>query len=123
MTVQVCYQSQDNLFFFCWHNDIGKVIYADTETLEERFRELEDEDEEEETIEDVKIWDYFLGSDKSKIFGIYTHCQYEQKEIEEITFSDKILLLQIGENGFSNEGIFSVTIQREDLKKLNFDNC
>ena len=59
----------------------------------------------------------------SKIFGIYTYCQYEQDEIEEITFSDKIILLQIGENGFNDEGVFCVTIPKEDLKKLNFDNC
>lgn len=98
-------------------------IYADTETLEERFREPEDDDEEEAANEDGKVWDYFLGSDKSKIFGIYTHCQYGQEEIEEITFSDKILLLQIGENGFNDEGVFSVTIPKEDLKRLNFDNC
>ncbi len=94
-------------------------IFADTETLEERFREPVDE----EANEDGKVWDDFIGSDKSKIFGIYTHCQYGQEKIEEITFSDKILLLQVGENGFNDEGVFSVTIPKEDLKRLNFDNC
>ena len=72
---------------------------------------------------DGKHWDYFAGSDKSKIFGIYTHCQYRQDEIERITFSDRVLLLQVGENGFNDEGVFSVTIDRIDLKNLNFDNC
>lgn len=94
-------------------------IYAETETLEERFRELE----EDEANDDGKVWDCFLGTEKSKMFGIYTHCQLQQEEIEEITFSDNILLLQVGENGFNDEGVFSVTIPREDLKNLNFDNC
>lgn len=117
--VRITNEHEDNFF----SGVLIDKIFADTETLEERFREPEDEDEEEEANEDGKIWDYFLGSDKSKIFGIYTHCQYGQEEIEEITFSDKILLLQIGENGFNDEGVFSVTIPREDLKKLDFDNC
>lgn len=115
--VRITNEHEDNFF----SGVLIDKIFADTETLEERFREPENE--EEEANEDGKIWDYFLGSDKSKIFGIYTYCQYEQDEIEEITFSDKIILLQIGENGFNDEGVFSVTIPREDLKKLNFDNC
>jgi uncharacterized protein YwqG len=117
--VRITKEHEDNFF----SGILIDKIYADTETLEERFREPEDEDEEEEANEDGKVWDYFLGSDQSKIFGIYTHCQYGQEEIEEITFSDKILLLQIGENGFNDEGIFSVTIPKEDLKRLNFDHC
>ena len=98
-------------------------IFSDTETFEERFREPEDEDEKEGANEDGKVWDYFAGSNKSKIFGIYTHCQYGEKEIKEITFSEKILLLQIGENGFNDEGVFSVLIDKMDLENKNFDNC
>jgi uncharacterized protein YwqG len=115
--VRITKEHEDNFF----SGVLVDKIFADTETLEERFREPEDE--EEEANKDGKVWDYILGSDKSKLFGIYTHCQHGQEEIEEITFSDKILLLQIGENGFNDEGVFSVTIPREDLKKLNFDNC
>lgn len=98
-------------------------VFADTESWEERLREPEDEDEEEYANKDGLIWDDFAGSDMSKIFGIYTHCQYSEEEITEITFSDKIVLLQVGENGFNDTGVFSVTIPREDLKNLNFDNC
>lgn len=98
-------------------------IYADTETLSERFREPEDEDEKKDVNKDGKLWDYFAGSDKSKIFGIYTHCQLEQEEIEKISFSDKILLLQVGENDFNDEGVFSVLIPKEDLKNQRFDRC
>jgi len=98
-------------------------IFADTETLVERFREPEDEWEEEYINDDGKIWDGFTGSNKSKIFGIYTNCQLEQEQIEELTFSDQLLLLQIGENGFNDEGVFSVTINKNDLLNRNFDNC
>ncbi|MCT1523176.1 YwqG family protein [Sphingobacterium hotanense] len=96
-------------------------IYADTETFAERYYEPDDEDEE--TNEDGLVWGYFSGSEKSKIFGIYTNCQLQDEEIKEITFSDKVVLLQIGENGFNDEGVFSVLIPKEDLKNLNFDNC
>jgi len=98
-------------------------IFAGTETLAERFRDAEDEEEEEDVNEDGKLWDYFAGSDKSKIFGIYTHCQASQEEIEQIAFSDKVVLLQVGENDFNDEGVFSVLISRSDLEKRNFDNC
>lgn len=91
-------------------------IFAETETLAERFREDSDE-------EDGQSWDYFAGTEKSKIFGIYTHCQYEQKEIEEMAFSEMVLLLQVGEAGFNDDGVFSVTIPKDDLKNLVFDRC
>jgi len=97
-------------------------IYADTETLSERIREPM-EDEEEYANNDGKIWDETAGSEKSKIFGIFTHCQYGQEEIENITFSDKILLLQVGENDFNGEGVFSVLIKKKDLENKIFNNC
>jgi uncharacterized protein YwqG len=98
-------------------------FYADVEKWEDRFREPEEESEKEYANEDGKLWDSFAGSDQSKIFGIYTHCQYGQEEIEKITFSDRVLLLQVGENGFNDEGVFSVLISRSDLKNRNFSKC
>lgn len=140
------------IFFADIINDAGKVIYADvpndslvrtinehednffvgvlvdkvfasTETFEERFRTPQNYDNNEDTNEEGKLWDEFAGSDKSKIFGIYTHCQYRQEQIEKIAFSDKVLLLQVGENGFNDEGVFSVLIPRADLERKKFDNC
>jgi len=97
-------------------------VYADTETLSERLREP-GEDELDYVNKDGKIWDCFAGSEKSKIFGMFTHCQYGQEEIENIIFSDKILLLQVGENDFNDEGVFSVLIDKIDLQNKIFDNC
>ncbi len=139
-------------FFYDLLNNMGKVIYADvrnenlvrmvrehddnfytgilidkiwsdTEEWEERYRDPEDEWDNKHKNKNGKLWDDFAGSEKSKIFGIYTHCQYGETEIEKITFSDTILLLQIGENGFNDEGVFSVVIQKSDLINRNFDNC
>ncbi|MBE8715535.1 DUF1963 domain-containing protein [Sphingobacterium hungaricum] len=115
--VRITREHEDNFY----SGVLVDQIIAETETLEERFKEPEYDDEDVD--EDGQVWDYFLGTEKSKIFGIYTHCQYSQEEIEEITFSDTILLLQIGENGFNDDGVFSVTIPKEDLKNLNFENC
>lgn len=113
----------------CEHKDnfykgtLVDKIFEDTESFSERFRDADDDDDEEDVTKEGKIWDGFLGSDKSKIFGIYTHCQYDLEEIEEIAFSDKILLLQVGTNGFNEEGVLSVLIDKEDFKNRNFDNC
>jgi uncharacterized protein YwqG len=97
-------------------------IYADIETLSERIREPE-EYEKEYVNKDGEIWDDTAGSEKSKLFGVFTHCQYGQEEIENITFSDNILLLQVGENDFNDEGVFSVLIDKNDLQNKIFDNC
>lgn len=96
-------------------------VFPDTENFSERLREPEYEWDNINT--EGKVWDDFAGSNRSKIFGIYTHCQMGQEEIEAITYSDKVLLLQIGTNGFNDEGVFSVLIPRQDLEQLNFDNC
>jgi len=112
-------EHEDNFFL----GVLVDKIFANEETFSGRFREAEDERDKVQANKDGKLWDDFAGSDKSKIFGIYTHCQYGQEEIENITFSDKLLLLQVGENGFNDEGVFSVLINREDLIKRNFDNC
>jgi len=107
--VRVIEEHEDNFF----SGVLIDKVSNDTENWEDRFYEEDGETE----------WDYFAGSDKSKIFGIYTHCQLGEEEIEEITNSDKVLLLQVGENGFNEEGVFSVLIPKEDLKALNFNNC
>lgn len=117
--VRVIQEHEDNFFMGVLLAD----IYADTETMEERFRDPEDDDEKDDANEEGKIWDYFAGTDKSKIFGIFTHCQASEEEIAAITFSDKLLLLQVGENGFNDEGVFSVLIAKTDLKNRNFDHC
>ena len=117
--VRTIKEHEDNFFL----GVLVDKIFADEESFADRFREAEDEWEKEHANKDGKIWDSFVGSDQSKIFGIYTHCQYGQEAIERITFSDKILLLQVGENGFNDEGVFSVLINREDLINRNFDNC
>ena len=69
-----------------------------------------------------KNWDDFEGYDKSKLFGVYTHCQTNAEERIEI-METEIVLLQIGENGFNDEGVFNILIKEEDLKNKNFDNC
>ena len=117
--VRLIREHEDNFFL----GVLVEKIFADVEVFSDRFRDAEDEWEREHANEDGKLWDDFAGSDKSKMFGIYTHCQYGQEEIEEITFSDKLLLLQVGENGFNDEGVFSVLISRQDLINKNFDNC
>ena len=57
------------------------------------------------------------------MFGIYTHCQLDQEEIEQITLSNKVLLIQVGENDFNDEGVFSVLIPKKDLESKIFTNC
>jgi Domain of unknown function (DUF1963) len=98
-------------------------VYPDTESLSERLRDPQDEEEKAYANADGKIWDYFAGSEKSKVFGIFTHCQVPQEGIEAITFGDRVVLLQVGENDFNDSGVFSVLIPRQDLLDRNFDNC
>ncbi|WJS93984.1 YwqG family protein [Flavobacterium johnsoniae] len=110
---------EDNFF----EGVLIKSAFSSTEKLSSRYRQPEDEYEEEDANEDGVLWDYFEGSETSKIFGIFTHCQAQEQEILDMVNSDKIVLLQIGENGFNDEGVFSVLIDKNDLKDLNFDNC
>ena len=99
-------------------------IVASSETWNSRFREPEDDWEEEQFADERGlVWDCFEGCDSSKIFGIPTHCQWLQEDIERIIKEDKLVLLQIGENGFNDEGVFSVFISKENLKKRCFDHC
>ncbi len=91
-----------------------KDIFSDQETFAERINLDADEDEQ---------WDYFAGSERSKIFGIFTHCQKQKEEIEAITHSEQVVLLQVGENGFNDEGVFSILISKSDLLNRNFNHC
>jgi uncharacterized protein YwqG len=117
--IRTIYEHEDNFFL----GVLVDKVFTDEEVFADRFREAEDEWDKEHANEDGKLWDDFAGSDISKIFGIYTHCQYGQEQIEKITCSDNLLLLQVGENGFNDEGVFSVLISRQDLINKNFDHC
>lgn len=126
---------------YFWLGTLIKKIKGKTESFKSRFRDLDemeieecdecleedwrncDCEKDEEFTKGGQIWDEFAGSKKSKLFGIFTHCQWEQDEIEEITLSDKIVLLQIGENKFNDSGVFSVVIKKKDLKNRNFKSC
>lgn len=129
-------------FFIGGFGDEGKVIYSncDASFLERRIFEHENwfwdgclierfyiENENldaryESDPEEGRIWSCFADGEKSKIYGVYTHCQKSEKEILEITDSSRILLLQIGED-FTGDGVWSVLIERDDLKALNFGCC
>ena len=45
------------------------------------------------------------------------------EEVEAILLSGKQVLLQIGENGFNDEGVFSVFIDQRDLARRDFSRC
>lgn len=135
--------SSGYLFFFIGgYGDEGTVIYSDCDSSK-LHRYFFDHDKwfwdgcliEKITseIEDIssryidvpgegRQWDSFAGSEMSKIYGIYTHCQKNESEIIEISNSSKILLLQIGED-FTGEGVWSVLIEEADLTNRNFSNC
>ncbi|WP_281232973.1 DUF1963 domain-containing protein [Flavobacterium gelatinilyticum] len=117
--VRVVKDHDDNFF----EGVLIKEAFASTEKLSSRYREPEDEYEEEDANEEGILWDFFEGSETSKIFGIFTHCQMQEEQILEVVNSNKVVLLQIGENGFNDEGVFSVLIDKDDLKALNFSNC
>lgn len=98
-------------------------IFPSNESWDDRFFVDEEDDEEHEAGSATPSWNYFAGANQSKIFGIFTHCQFSQQEIEEIVSSDELVLFQVGENGFNDEGVFTVTIKKNDLINKNFDNC
>ena len=128
-------------FFIGGYGDEGSVFYFDVESKDLERHIVEHEswfwdgclvDKVSNSTEDFDSryyeedgeveWDYFAGSKSSKIYGIYTHCQKGEEEIKQITESDKILLLQVGEN-FTDEGVWSVLIDRNDLENKQFENC
>jgi uncharacterized protein YwqG len=117
--VRVVREHEDNFF-------AGVLIdhaFATTESLASRYREPEDEEEVSEANADGKVWDDFAGSERSKIFGIYTHCQLPEEEILAMVDSDLIVLLQVGEGNFNDEGVFSVLLAEEALRKQDFTTC
>lgn len=110
-----------------WDGVIIKEFKSETERLKDRYRFPEDDWEIENLKhllnQEGKLWDDFAGSNKSKIFGIFTHCQLGEETIKKKIRNNKIVLVQFGENGFNDEGVFSVLIDEKDLKNLNFENC
>ena len=98
-------------------------VFASTENLSARYRDPEFDDERDIANEDGKIWDDYAEGEKSKIFGIYTNNQWDEADIREVLESDDVVLLQVGEGEFNDEGVFSVLIDRNDLENRVFTNC
>ncbi|WP_060872551.1 DUF1963 domain-containing protein [Myroides odoratus] len=117
--VRIVVEHEDNFFY----GVLIDRIYADVDQWSDRYYLPEEDYEEEDADEEGYYWDYFGGTLRSKIFGFFTHCQLGKEEIEEVMESDKIVLFQVGENEFNDEGVFSVLINKEDLKNRNFDRC
>jgi uncharacterized protein YwqG len=92
------------------------------ETWGERFV-VATAEEAEFADADGQIWDFIAGSDRSKIYGLWTHCQYLPEQIERAWTDDKIVLIQVGTDGFNSEGVFSVLIPKHDLLKRDFSSC
>ena len=92
----------------------------DVESFEERFR-LKGERDPQDAPD--RVWDEFAGSNKSKVWGIFTHCQLDQQDVEDIVTDGKLVLLQVGEDGFNDEGVFTVLIRKEDLERRDFSRC
>lgn len=91
-------------------------IYIEEENIRERY-------DEEWAQEGEKIgWNPFIGTEKSKLFGIYTNCQCEEDELKEELLEDKVVLLQIGED-FTEAGVFSVRVEKSDLERMDFSSC
>jgi uncharacterized protein YwqG len=82
---------------------------------EERFTTDEETDEKE--------FDSFAGTEVSKMFGIYTDVQAFEYDIEQVHDSGKVVLLQIGQGDFNDEGVFTVLIPESDLRERDFRNC
>jgi uncharacterized protein YwqG len=91
-------------------------IKSEIETVESRYI----------TEEGEKMWDFFAGTDITKVYGMYTNCQANEEEtikkLNELKRSNSILLLQIGSD-FLGEGTQTVYINKNDLQELNFTRC
>jgi len=112
----------------CQLNKKHEKYEFDCYECEEGFRTCDcNSDENEYTLdqitEDGKVWDDFAGAKQSKMFGFFNHCQWSQEEVEEVIFSDKVLLLQIGEEGFNDSGVFLVLIDKGALQNKDFSEC
>lgn len=100
----------------------AKEKFSDRYRIDDEY-EVEEQDGNTEWTYNNLVWDSFAGSKTSKVFGLFTHCQYDPNDIAEKAYSDDLLLIQIGENGFNDEGVLTVMINKEDLQHLNFSNC
>lgn len=91
-------------------------IKSEIETIESRYI----------TEDGEKMWDFFAGTEITKIYGMYTNCQANEEEtikkLNELKRSNSVLLLQIGSD-FLGEGTHCVYIDKNDLQKLNFTRC
>ena len=67
-------------------------------------------------------WNYFAGTEKTKLFGIHADCQRGESEILNQLKSNEMLLLQIGSDA-TGSGTLGVFIPRDDLKKRKFSKC
>ncbi len=77
------------------------------------------------TIDDVDgllTWNWFYGMNETKLLGIHSNPQLSENEMKDQLKSNKILLLQIGEN-YTHEGTLSFFIDKDDLAKRKFHNC
>ena len=93
------------------------------EDVEDRFKEITyDEDENEDDYDLEDRWDSFGGMQQSKMFGFYANCQFSMEETLEVIKSDTEVLLQIGED-YTNEGSFTVLIDKEDLRSNSFEKA
>lgn len=99
-------------FYGCLIGDIK----SEAESIESRY-EIED---------GKKVWDFFAGTDITKVYGMYTNCQANEEETKnklyELEKNDLVLLLQIGSD-FMGEGTQCVYINKKDLQDLNFTRC
>jgi len=95
--------------WFCQGMDI-KNIRSSTETLESRYRLEED---------GTREWDYFAGGRRSKIFGLFTSCHWDEDYVLQLVREEEVVLLQIGED-YTGEGVCTVFMSLEDLKKRDF---
>jgi len=82
----------DNWFF---DGCLIQNIYLGKESVNDRY------DEEWGSVDGKYGWNPFAGSNMSKIFGIFTNCQYAEEDIKTELVSDKLLLLQISVQSIS----------------------
>ena len=96
-----------------WYGKIINGYKTEIEKIESRYAEEDGR----------KIWDSFAGYEISKIYGIYSNCNAEEKDVFKFMKNDdKIILLQIG-NDYMDEGCFNVILNKKDLMKKDFSKC
>lgn len=107
---------------FLWQNgtfEMGMLIDKCTnkdETLNDYYNT---EDAAEELSEEFS-WNNQAALEYTKVLGLYNNPSLSPDELMKIWSSNKIVLLQIGED-YSPNGIFNVLIDKEDLLNLNFN--